>query len=116
MVVGAGNRSSERYRLVYRSIEHSTLRGLCDKCRGSNPQVLPFVPPGGFGADIANFARVTFNFYELRTLADYDPSRNFSPQEVRLAISDARQAITWFQAGTQEQREAFLTQLLFKSR
>jgi hypothetical protein len=33
-----------------------------------------------------------------------------------VAISDAREAITWFQSCTKEQQEAFLTMLLFKRR
>lgn len=68
-------------------------------------------------ADIAaDFARIAGNLYELRSLADYDPSRNFTRDEARVAISDARQAITWFQRGNTEQQKAFLTLLLFKSR
>ena len=114
MVVGATKQSTDRYALVYRSVDHSRLRALCLQLRATNPQV-PFVPVGGFGP-IADFARNAFNLHELRNLADYDPSRKFQPSEARLAISDARQAIKWFQQGTQEQQETFLTLLLFKSR
>ena len=78
-------------------------------------QNLPWVPSGGFGT-IADFARVVGNLYELRNLADYDPPRDFTPDEARVAISDVQQAIVWFQQGTKEQQEAFLTLLLFKSR
>lgn len=64
-----------------------------------------------------DFCGSAFQFrHELRNLADYDPSRDFTPDEARVAISDARQAIVWFQQGTTEQQEAFLTLLLFKSR
>jgi hypothetical protein len=115
LVVGADERSSARYSLVYRSVDHSRLRTLCSQLSGTKPQNLPLVPSGGFGT-IADFARIAGNLYELRNLADYDPSRNFTPDEAKLAISDARQAITWFQQGTKEQQEVFLTLLLFKSR
>jgi hypothetical protein len=65
---------------------------------------------------IAGFARVTGLLYELRNLADYDPSRKFTAGQAKAAISDARQAITWFQSGTKQQQEAFLTLLLFRPR
>jgi uncharacterized protein (UPF0332 family) len=115
MVVGSGDQSSTRYSLVYRSVDHSRLRALCLQLSATKPQNLPLVPSGGFGT-IADFARIAGNLYELRNLADYDPSRDFTPDEARGAISDARQAIVWFQQGTSEQQKAFMTLLLFKSR
>ena len=116
MVVGAaGKQSTPRYSLVYRSVDHSRLRALCSQLSTTKPQNLPLVPSGGFGT-IADFARIAGHLYELRNLADYDPSRHFTPDEARVAISDAREAIKWFQRGTAEQQEAFLTLLLFKPR
>ena len=73
------------------------------------------MPPGGFGR-IADFARNAGNLYELRNLADYDPSHDFAAEEARTAISNARQAVEWFQQGTADQQAAFLTLLLFKPR
>jgi uncharacterized protein (UPF0332 family) len=115
MVVGASNQSTARYALVYRSVDHSRLRALCSQLGGTKPQNVPLAPSGGFGM-IADFARITANLYELRNLADYDPARNFTPNGAKVAISDAREAIKWFQQGTVEQQEAFLTLLLFKPR
>src|SRR5271169_896377 len=108
MVVGADKQSTSRYSLVYRSVDHSRLRKLCSQLSATKPQSVPLVPTIGFGR-IADFARVAGNLYELRELADYDPSRDYTPEEAKLAISEARQAIKWFQEGTAEQREAFLT-------
>jgi uncharacterized protein (UPF0332 family) len=115
MVVGSDNRSSARYSLVYRSIDQLRLRALSAQLSGTKPQNLPLVPSGGFGT-IADFARIVGYLYELRNLADYDPSRDFTPEEAKSAISDARQAIKWFQQGTTEQQQAFLTLLLFRAR
>jgi uncharacterized protein (UPF0332 family) len=114
MVVGTDDRSSARYSLVYRSVDHSRLRALCCQLSGTRPQ-LPLTPSDGFGR-IADFARIAFHLYELRNLADYDPSRPFTTDEARVAISDAREAIKRFQQGTVEQQKAFLTLLLFRSR
>ena len=101
--------------MVYRSVDHSRLRALNSQLSGTKPQNLPFAPSDGFG-DITGFARIAVHLYELRNLADYDPSRDFTFDDARGAISEARQAITWFQQGTEEQKLAFLTLLLFKSR
>jgi hypothetical protein len=76
---------------------------------------MSLAPSGGFGR-VAEFARIVGHLLELRALADYDPSRDFTADEARVAISDAREAIKWFQEGTPEQQEAFLTLLLFRSR
>src|SRR6266581_674546 len=88
MVVGPDDRSNARYRLVYRSVDHSRLRALNSQLSGTISQNLPFAPPDGFG-EIAGFARVTGHLYELRNLADYDPSRDFTLDEARAAVSDA---------------------------
>jgi hypothetical protein len=77
--------------------------------------ICPWLPSGGFGT-IADFARNAGNLYELRNIADYDPSRDFTADEAELAISDAREAIAWFEAATKEQQESFLTLLLFRPR
>ena len=115
LVIGAENRSTARYTLVYRSADHGRLRSLCSQLGGTKPQNLPLAPADGFGR-LADFARIVGNLYELRNLADYDPSRDFTADEARVAISDAREAIKWFQQGTAEQRETFLISLLFKPR
>jgi hypothetical protein len=113
MAIGTADRSSARYSLVYRSVDHSRLRQLSAQL--TNPQNLPLVPPGGFGR-VADFARVAGNLHELRNRADYDPSPEYTVDEAMTAISNAREAVAWFQQGTNEQQQAFLTLLLFKPR
>ena len=101
--------------LVYRSIDHSRLRGLCDQLRGTKPGNVAITPTGGFG-DMAKFARVAFNLYEQRILAGCDPTMTCSASEIRLAISDVREAIIWFNSCSPEQQRAFLTMLLLRAR
>jgi hypothetical protein len=110
MVLSSGARSSAAYSLIYRSVDHSRWKNLAKQITGS-----PIAPAGGFGK-IENFPTVAANLYEQRILAEYNPSPSFTANEVNIIISNARQAIAWFQSGTQEQREAFLTLLLFKPR
>jgi hypothetical protein len=113
MVVGNADQSSARYSLVYRSVDHKRLLQLSAQL--TNPQNLPLVPPGGLGA-VADFARIAGNLHELRNRADYDPSAEYTADEAMTAISNAREAVTWFQQGTREQQQAFLTLLLFRPR
>ena len=115
MALGTTSRSTAEYMLVYRSIDHSRLRGLCDQLRGTKPGNVTITPTGGF-CDMAKFARVAFNLYEQRILADYDPTMTCSASEVRLAVSDVREAIIWFNSCSLEQQSAFLTMLLFRTR
>jgi hypothetical protein len=81
----------------------------------SRPQNVPIVPSNGFGR-MADFARVTVSMQGQRYVADYDPSLSFTDIEAKLAISEARQAITWFKSCDDEQLKAFLTMLLFRQR
>src|SRR5215813_1504718 len=50
-IIHPANRSTARYGLVYRSVDHKVFRTLCDQIRGStvNAIILPFQPVGGFG-------------------------------------------------------------------
>jgi hypothetical protein len=116
-IVGSANRSTERYVLVYRSVDHKVLRALCDQFRGAtlNAAIQPFEPTGGFGP-IGDFARAVLNLFELRILADYNPARQLSHTDALGAVSSARPAVANFQAATQKQQEAFLTLLAFRPR
>lgn len=115
MVCGTTSRSTAAYSLVYRSTDHARLRNLCDQLRKANPQGVAIIPAGGFGM-IADFAGVTVNLFEQRIRADYDPSVDFTANEAKLAISEARQAIAWFRSCGEEQQKSFLTMLLFRQR
>jgi hypothetical protein len=110
MILSASARSSPRYSLVYRSIDHSRFRALPRQLNGS-----PITPANEFGK-IGDFAEITANLNERRSLADYDPSQTYTAAGVKVTISDARLAIDWFRSCTQEQQEACLLMLLFKSR
>lgn len=117
MVVGSSNRATNRYSLVYRSIDHGRLMTLCRQLRGTEAErpVKLYEPSDGFGP-IADFARLVCELHELRNLADYDPLRDFTADEARIAVRNAREAIDKFKSGTDAQREAFLTLVLFRPR
>jgi hypothetical protein len=113
MVCGSANRSTLQYRLVYRSVDHGSLTSLCGQL--TDPQKVAIKPSSGLGR-IADFVKVTTNLQRQRHQADYDPLPTFTGTEAEQAISNARQAIVWFNACDDEQRRAFLTMLLFRER
>jgi hypothetical protein len=114
MIFGAEHRDTLRYQLVYRTVQHSQLRSICVQTSKQFPK-LALVPEGGFGP-VADFARLALNSAQLRLAADYDPLQNFSRSTVEITIANGRKAVQWFGDGTLEQRQTFLTLLLFEPR
>jgi hypothetical protein len=112
--VGITQRATSRYTLVYRSVDHRTLKELCIEARKQTPidRYFPYVPLGGFGADIQQFATVTIDLQARRHIADYDPRPRFQGSDATLAIGAARNAIGCFAQASRERRTAFLTLLL----
>jgi hypothetical protein len=113
-LVGVTQRATSRYALVYRSINHRSLRELCLEAQKRTPpaRFLPYAPGGGFGADIQAFAAFANELQQKRHLADYDPLPRLRTSDAKLAIDTARTAILRFQAASEEHRKAFLTLLV----
>ena len=117
-LVGATRQATARYTLVYRSIEHRTLRALC--VEATKPQLSAkyrkYAPATGFGADLRGFAETVVELQEKRHTADYDPSVRFTTVDGQLAIMAARRAIERLAALRRDERQIFLTLLLFPPR
>jgi hypothetical protein len=64
MVSGAASRSTPRYCVVYRSIDHKALRGLCGQLTQSKSHNVAIIPSTGFGS-LQDFARVTANLARI---------------------------------------------------
>ncbi len=116
--VGAIHRSSGRYTLVYRSIDHGSLRRLCEDITKSNlpAKYAPFMPQGGIGANISAFAAAMLDLQEQRHLADYDPSIRLRTSNAKTAVQIARAALQRFRNAQPAEREAFLSLLVFPPR
>lgn len=112
--VGVTQRATSRYVLVYRSIDHRTLKDICtDTAKQSLPQrYAPFLPENGFGANLQAFAAAVIDLQEKRHRADYNPEPRFRISDAKLAIGTARSAVGRFARVSQERRKAFLTLLL----
>ena len=117
MFVGATNRHSEPYRATYRTVTHTWLRALCDHVRGLlKPKSFPHVPGIDFFGPLVKFAHNVSELQEARHSSDYDPSFGIKPDEAKVLISMAREAVTLFQNASDRQQVAFMTLLLFNLR
>jgi hypothetical protein len=118
LVVGAVHRGSGRYALVYRSIQHRSLREVCEDAQ---KQTLPakyaaYAPQNGFGPDIAAFATAAIELQEKRHRADYDPHIRVNSADATFAVAAARAALTRLQKSESDSRNSFLMLLLFRPR
>jgi uncharacterized protein (UPF0332 family) len=117
-VIGARNRNTERYGLVYRSVNHDALRKLCEEVQKLKltDKYRRFEPIGGFAPGIRAFAAAVIELQHKRHSADYDPLIRLSRTEARLVISGGRTALSRFKAASDEQRQIFANLLLFTPR
>ena len=116
--VGKTERNAPTYGLVYRSIEHRSLRGLCeDVMKTSLPaRYARYEPTGGFGPDLIALATAVVDLQEKRHLADYDPLFRVAMSDAVLAVATARIALTRFRHANRARIKAFLSLLVFSPR
>lgn len=67
--VGVTNRATTRYGLVYRSVDHKTLRDLCREVQKPtlSNRYKPYEPRNGFGPNITAFAAAVVDLQETET-------------------------------------------------
>ena len=113
-LVGSRHQSTARYRLVYRSIDHSTIRAICNDAskRPLPARYAGLLTSAGFGIDIRRFSLSPVELQQKRHRADYDPMPRFNSGDARVAIGTARGAIAAFQAAPTAERRLFLTLLV----
>lgn len=112
--VGVTQRATSRYALVYRSIDHRTLKDLCVEVNKSRPSTkyIPYFPAGGFDGYVRLFSSGVIELQEKRYRADYNPQARFRTSEAKLAIGTARSAIDCLRAAGDEHRKVFVTLLI----
>ena len=113
-IVGATHRSSSRYALVYRSVDHRALRELCQGIIRSTPppKLARHLPPGGLGRDIIACSGNVLDLRDRRHRADYDPAASFIGEEGQAAVAAGRIAVRRFRASPAAERAMVLTLLL----
>lgn len=116
--VGKTQRDSPRYALVYRSIDHRSLRAICeDVVKPTLPaKYLKYEPRGGFGSDLIALATAVAELQEKRHLADYDPLFRVSMSDAVLAVGTGRTALARFKSASRERQKAFLSLVVFSPR
>ena len=117
-LVGSSNRHTARYELVYRSVNHKSLRGICDEIVKPNlkPKYKKYEPKGGFGPDITALATAIRELQEKRHAADYDPLYKVKTADAILLIKSARTALVLFRSASGPRRKSFLSLVVFSPR
>lgn len=115
MVVPSSNRATPRYSLVYRSVDHARLMTLCGQLSrpAASRGTICAVGRRWSGRRLCTDTVRTPRAEKYR---GYDPSRDFTIDEAKITVRNAREAVEFFMNGTDAQREAFLTLVLFKPR
>lgn len=117
-VVGRVHRSSARYALVYRSIDHRNFKTVLGDILKSQvpPAYRALAPRDGFAPSIRTFAEAAVSLQVRRHAADYDPLPRFRTADAIVAIEMATAALKSWQDAPAEQRETVLWLLLFHAR
>ena len=116
--VGMTQRTSPRYALAYRSIDHRSLRILCEDVKKTTlpAKYSKYAPRGGFGSDLIALATAVVDLQEKRHLADYDPLFRVRTSDAELAVATGHTAISRFNSANRVSRKAFLSLLVFSPR
>jgi hypothetical protein len=115
---GKTQRHTPRYSLVYRSIDHRSLRSLCEEVRKVTlpAKYTSYLPKGGFGSDLKAVATAIVDLQEKRHAAEYDPRFRGRTSDAILAVATARTALALFRRLSRAQRRAFISLLVFSPR
>jgi uncharacterized protein (UPF0332 family) len=107
------DRKSPRFRLVYRSYEHSDMRLACKAA------ARPLAPEFGIGSFCQEIQLCANSFVELQKLrheADYDPNVQITLSDAQGAISTAETAMEKLRSAREKHRRLFLLTLRYKPR
>jgi hypothetical protein len=117
-LVGRTQRHTPRYALVYRSIDHRSLRGICEEViKPTLPaRYRAHEPRGGFGDDIIALATAAVDLQEKRHSADYDPLFRARMSDAVLAVATARTALVRLRNSNRTRRKTFLSLVVFSLR
>lgn len=103
--VGATHRRTERYSLIYRSLEHGRAKDVCKRVASDKRW-------STYAADIGI---VFVTLQEARHKADYDPHAKFLLPDVRGLFLDAEDAVIKLRENFDD-KSLFLTRLLVRER
>lgn len=116
--VGSGHRSTRRYALAYRALDHSRLRELCNDLGKQMPpsRYHAHLPVVGLSRDFKDFCQAILQLQDARHDADYSPFESVLRADAHATIDLAQStAVLWNQISGDE-RSALLTLLVFRPR
>lgn len=117
LFVGVTKRPTAQYGLVYRSVDHRSLRALCSEIiKPTLPAKYAAYRPRGFSPNIKAFAAAVVDLQEKRHTADYDPMIRVKSSDALAAVRTARRAVRRFDQASRQQRDLFLTLMVFPPR
>ena len=113
-VVGSTRRSSPRYALVHRSVDHRALRELCQGIvrQTPPPKLARHLPSRGLGRDIVASCGNVLDLQDRRHRADDDPTAAFARKDGQAAVTAGRDAVRRFRASPAAERAMRLPLLL----
>lgn len=107
------DRKSPKFRLVYRSFQHSDMRWACEQAGKPLP---PEFAIKSFCHELRLCASTFVELQKLRHEADYDPHAQITLFDTQNAIARAEVAVEKLEAAPFEQRDLFLLTLRFRLR
>jgi hypothetical protein len=115
---GRTQRRSPLYELVYRSVDHRSLKQLCEDIRKPNvpAKYSKYAPTGGFGPDLIAVATAIVDLQEKRHSAEYDPLFRVGTSDAALAVQTGRHALAHLRGAPRPRKRAFLSLLVFAPR
>jgi uncharacterized protein (UPF0332 family) len=118
LIVGKTKRRSSIYALVYRSIDHGYLEGLCKELLKQQPRpkysdCLPYSKPS---VELHAFSGAVVDLKTKRNRADYDPQYRVVRSDAIAVIRTAEGALQNLSAISKAERDAFFHLTLFEPR
>lgn len=116
--IGRSMRRTPIYALVYRRIDHQTIRKVCDSLRNANQRAkyMQYMPNDVLAAELSEVATAVVELQEKRHSADYDPLFSVKVSDALVFVRQGRDALASLREISPGERKAFLSMLLFGAR
>jgi hypothetical protein len=116
--IGKTHRKSAAYSIVYRSLDHTKLKRVCDEVRRTalSAKYRKALKIANFAGDIQQVAFAVLKLQEWRYDAEYNPASSFSFVDALFTHSTAHEAIEALERASEEQKRLFIAILLFDIR
>jgi hypothetical protein len=118
VIVGRTKRDTSIYQLVYRSINHNSLRKLCEIFENKKPptKYKEYFPKSGFDSNLKNLAAAFVELQQMRNNADYDPLYRVSSSDAVLVVATSRAALNSLRNTSRARRKEFVALAVFRPR